>query len=140
MLVHQAWESEGAVTGVNIVSTTIISFSTSGTVYSGVRFGSDGVLYRFQPNGGVSALPLQWLLSGTASDYYVSRTVGSGTLDVDAGAGPLQLNANRDYNIQNSMIGIETAEVFFEIASDVSGSPVVGEGTITFQAEKESGS
>ena len=139
MLVHQTWESEGAVTGVNIVSTTIISFSTEGTVYSGVRFGSDGVLYRFQPNGGVSSLPLQWLLSGTASNYYLQRTINSGTLDTDAGTGWLQLNSNRDFNIQNTMIGIEEAEIYFEISSDMSGTPVVGDGTITFRAEKETG-
>jgi hypothetical protein len=116
MLVHQTQTSEGTASDfVNITDRTIENVTTSGTCHSGVRFGSSGVLSKIQPNGGLSAISGEWLGSGTASDFYLQRTIISGTLEDDAGAGFLQLNANRDYDNQKSSLGTKTTVVFFEV-------------------------
>jgi hypothetical protein len=77
-----------------------------GTVHSGVRLGSDGMIYRQQTNGSWSAQG-QWLLGGTNSTFYVSRVVNSGTLDTDGGT-IQQLNANEDYGTE-TMLPVEKA-------------------------------
>jgi len=106
-----------------------------GTIYSGLRIDADGNLYARQANGGWSQFAA-WLLSGTASDMYVSRTIDSGSLDTDAGAGPLQLNTDRDYDVQRSIDGEETAVVSFQLSNDSSGSPVLASRTYTFFVER----
>ncbi len=137
MLVHQVQGSEGVVLqGVKLKDRTIDSFRISGTCHAGVRLGSDGILYRIQPNGGFSAISGEWLLSGSAGSFFVQRTIVSGTLEDDAGAGFLQLNANRDYDNQKSTAGTKTTVVFFEISSDVSGVPIVDTATMTFECEQ----
>ncbi len=133
MLVHQIQASEGSVAAfVNITDRTISNSFPSGTVHSGVRFGLSGVLSKIQYNGGFSAISGEWLGSGAASGFYVQRTIISGTLEVDAGTGWLQLNSNRDYDNQKSSGGVKVTQVFFEVSSDVSGVPVVDTATMTF--------
>lgn len=68
---------------------------------SGIKIDSDGNIYKMQSNGGWSNAG-QWLLYGTASSFNVSRTIESGSLTVDAGAGPLALSADREYSISNT--------------------------------------
>ena len=139
MLVHQHQTSEGSVSSsVKITDRTVRNFSLSGTVHSGIVTGSNGVLSTIQVNGGTSAVSGEWLLSGLSSDFYIQRTIISGTLEVDAGAGWLQMNSNRTYDNQKSSVGIKTTVVFFEISSDVSGTPVVDDATQTFISERES--
>ena len=137
MLVHQVQGSEGVVAqGVKLKDRTIDSFRISGTCHAGVRLGSDGVLSRIQPDGGFSAISGEWLLSGSAADFFVKRSTLSGTLEVDPGDGFLQLNVNRDYDNQKSTAGTKTTTVFFEISSDVSGVPIVDTATMTFECEQ----
>lgn len=88
----------------------------SGTVYSGVKFGSNGWLYARQANGGWSFFGV-WLVSGTNSNFTVTRVINSGTLTTDAGAGPLALSADRIYDVQWSAPGLKTATVTFTIDS-----------------------
>ena len=138
MLMRQdGWDSDGdVVDSVTLKDRTVFRIGLSGIVFSGIRLGSDGILYLFQANGGVSAVGGEWLVFGTASTFYVQRTITSGDLEVDAGAGFLQLNVNRDYNNQQTLVGESSATVFFEISSDVSGSPVVADATMIFTSEK----
>lgn len=141
MLSHQNWTTE-AVAATNVVtltSRTVSNFIVDETCHSGIRLGSDGVLRLFQNNGGLSAVVGQWLVNGTASTFYAQRTITVGTLEVDAGAGFLQLNVNRDYDNQKSTTGVKTTTVFFEISSDASGTPIVDTATMTFISERESG-
>jgi len=133
MLAHQIQTSEGVASNtVKITDRTVAQFRASGTCQSGIRLGSSGVLSTIQGNGGFSAVSGEWLISGTASGFYVQRTIISGTLEVDPGSGFKQLNANRDYDNQKSSAGTKTTVVFFEISSDVSGVPVVDTATHTF--------
>lgn len=114
-------------------------FSTTGmegTIYSGVRFGSDGNLYRRQAAGGWSVFA-QWLVNGTASNFYLSRTINDGTLTEDAGSGQLQMNVNRDFDVQTAIEVEVTASVSFQLSDDVSGTPVVaGPRVYNFSATK----
>ncbi len=137
MLTHQTWQSEGVgVDTVNIVSTTIDNALESGTCHSGVSLDNDGVLLHIQANGGASAIVGQWLVNGTASDFFVQRTIISGTLQVDPGAGFLQLNVNRTYDSQRSTAGIKTTVIFLEVSSDISGVPIVATADFTLICEQ----
>ena len=133
--IHETW-GQGS-DSVNIPSPVNFSnTSEDATVYSGVKFDDDGDVYRRQAGGGWSRVGT-WLQNGTNSDFYISRTT-SDTLDTDAGAGPLQMNSDRIYDVQRSGVGTDTAEVIFEISNDAGGTPVVaGPTTYTFYAEKE---
>jgi len=142
MLAHQNQESEGTVPdAVNITDRTINNARDSGTCHSGVRFGAAGALFKIQPNGGLSAVSGQWLVTGAASGFYLRRTIISGTLeDDDGGTIPvgewIQMNANLDYDNQKSSSGFKSTTAFFEISSDVSGVPVVDTATMTFTSEQ----
>ncbi len=125
--------NRGAVgSAVNLPANNFDNFVSSGLCYSGLRVGSDGDLYERQPNGGWSRFGT-WLFTGTAGTYYISRTVVSGTLTTDAGPGPLQLNVNRDYDVQTAS-GENTATVQFDLASDPSGTPIVATAIYVFSA------
>ena len=100
--------------------------------YSGLKVDADGGLYEKTPTGGWSRYAT-WLLAGTNTTYYVSRTVTEGSLTTDAGAGPLQCNADREYFIStNGPLKITTVVV--NLSNDVSGSPIVASASYTFSA------
>ena len=116
------------------------TFGTGGTVYSGVKFDSDGSVYRRQANGGWSRVG-SWLYKGSAGSYYLARTINAGSLTTDSGAGPNLPFDGTDYiyDVQQSMLGSATAEVSFQIASHLSGTPIVAGPIIYyFEAEVES--
>lgn len=114
-------------TGVQLQSNVFRSTGT-GTVYSGIKFGSDGGIYERQPAGGWSR-KFSWLLSGTNSTFYVVRTVISGSLTTDAGAGPLVLSSDRIYDLQDSVD--DECKVSFEI--QIADTTVKASRTYDFQ-------
>ena len=137
MLVHQIQDSEGIVLqGVKLTNRTILGFRFSGICHAGIRLGSFGVLSKIQSDGGFSAISGEWLLSGSAADFFVERTIISGTLQVDPGPGFLQLSVNRDYDNQKLTAGVKTTVVSFRVSSDVSGTPVLAAATMTFICEQ----
>ena len=80
-----------------------------------------------------------WLQKGTASGYYIQRSIDSGTLVSDAGDGQ-QLNLDREYTLTDSSPsdGPTTAVLTFEISTDAPGSNVVaGPRSYTISAEYE---
>jgi len=100
--------------------------------YSGVKIDADGGLYEMTPGGGWSRYST-WLLAGTNTTYYVSRSVIEGSLTVDAGVGPLQCNADREYYITtNGPLKLTT--VRFDLSNDSSGSPIVASASYVFSA------
>lgn len=141
MLTHQAWDSEGpaAANIVSLSSRTVSNFRVDLTCHSGVRLVSDGVLHTLQANGNLSQVTGEWLVNGTPATFFVQRTIISGTLESDPGAGFLQLNTTRDYDNQKASVGVKTTVVFFEISDDVSGIPVIDTATMTFISEQETG-
>ncbi len=137
MLIHQIQTTGGVASDtVNITDRNIRNSRGSGTCHSGVVFGSDGILSKIQAEGGLSSISGQWLVSGTASTFYLQRTITSGTLEADPGTGFLQLNAARTFDNQKSSAGEKTTVVFFELSSDVSGVPIVDTATMTFVSDQ----
>lgn len=137
MLVHQLQTSQGTVTqGILITDREVNNSITSGTCHSGIKLGLDGVLSTIQGAGGFSQVTGEWLLSGTPADFYVQRTIISGTLQTDPGVGFLQLNVERIYDNQKSSAGMKTTEVFFEIADDASGTTILDTATMIFVSEQ----
>jgi len=133
MLAHMTQTSEGAgVAGVKITDRSVANSRDTGTCHSGIKLGSDGVLYKLQSNGGFSSVSGEWLVTGTASNFYAQHTIISGTLEVGPASGWNQLSVDLTYDNQKSSNGTKETEVFFEISSDVSGTPVVGSATMFF--------
>lgn len=54
-----------------------------------------------------------WLDTGDVADVWVERTIDVGSLDVDAGAGRLQLNSNRKFGLFADQIDVQSATVTF---------------------------
>lgn len=137
MLVHQHQTSEGSVSdSVKLTNRTVFRDRTGAQCHSGIQTNASGVLNLVQNNGGLSAVSGEWLLTGSAAGFWIQRTINSGTLETDPGAGFLQMNTSRLYeNIQTGS-GLKTTEVFFEISSDISGVPVVETATHTYHSEQ----
>jgi len=135
MIIHQLYSTAGtAAPAIKVSSRTVSNTVTGGTCHSGVKFGLNGVLSTLQNNGGNSAVTGEWLVVGTASDFYVQRTIVSGTLQVDPGPGFLQLNVDRIYDNQQTSVGIKVTVVDFEVASDAEGTTIVATATMTFSS------
>ena len=108
--------------------------SSTSTVYSGVKFGSDGNVYARQSGGGWSKIGT-WLTDGTNSNFTITRTT-VGTLTTDAGAGPLALSSDRTYDVQDSTLSTTpavTASVTFTL-DKVSPSATLAIRTYVFEA------
>ncbi len=89
---------------------------SSGTVYSGVQFNSNGNIARRQPGpGGPWAVVGVWLSVGVNTAFHIHRTVDSGTLTTDGGD-DLVLSSNRVYDIQVAT-GQKEAVVTFRISN-----------------------
>jgi len=102
------------------------NFTTTGftsTIYSGVKLDSDGMIYERQATGNTWSSFGAWLLNGTNSDFFIKRTIDSGILDTDAGTPHLVLSSDREYDVQRSTNGEDTATVTFTIVD--SGDTVV---------------
>ena len=138
MLIHQTQSSEGiAGNTANIIDRTVSnSRPFDSPCHSGIRLGTDGVLRTFQAAGGLSGVQGEWLVNGSPGGFYTQRTIISGTLEVDPGAGFLQLNVDRNYDNQKASEGVKTTVVFFEIADDAGGTNVLSTATMTFRSEQ----
>lgn len=106
-----------------------------GFVYAGLRFDSDGYIYRMDAAGNWQQ-DSAWLLSGAAADYWLHRTITTGTLDNDDGDA-LQLNTDDlDYWIRESAEwAFRSTVVEFKISSDSAGSSVIATRSYNFAVE-----
>ena len=107
--------NHGASSGAVTIITDGYSVTRGKTVpvYSGVRFGSDGNMYKLIASGQWQNKGA-WLLNGVNTDYYLFRTINSGVLDNDDGTDN-QMNANLDFWIFTS--DTYTATITFTISS-----------------------
>ena len=105
--------------------------------YAGVQYNSSGTEWGSNSGGGFTVGRGPWLESGAAGDYWVERTVNSGTLDdQDAGTGRLQLNTTRSFSIvRTANRGVDTANVTFDFYDAASGGSLLASVTLTFNAE-----
>ncbi|GAF68642.1 unnamed protein product [marine sediment metagenome] len=129
----------GGATGeaVQIPDRVFIQVGYDKPCHAGVKFDADGDIYSKQANGGWSKVAT-WLLVGGSGDFYLSRVIDSGSLDTDAGAGPLLMSTDREYSLEDGIFGGledgESAQVSFEISTDVSGSPVAAANSYNIAA------
>ena len=122
----------GTPTGVQLLANNFRTFGIGGAVYSGVKFAADGGVYERQSGGGWSRV-FTWLLTGTNSDFYVVRTIATGGLTTDAGAGQQQLDADIEFDVQQVGVGQAVAGVYFEIQNV--GTTVLASISYDFDAE-----
>jgi hypothetical protein len=104
-------------------------------VYSGIRFGSDGKIYRSTEQGNWQATGASWLITGAASSYYLVRTVTSGSALGTDGGTLQQMNANRDYQISSSLER-KTTDIEFSISDDSLGSNILVTRTYQLDCER----
>ena len=119
---------------VQLLPATLLTSAPSGTVYSGLKFDSDGNLYKRQANGGYTNIGA-WLLSGSAGDFTLVKTIDVGSLTTDAGT-PVTMGSDREYDIRKTTNGRLTATVTYDI--ELSASPGVSlvNRTYGFAAER----
>ncbi len=124
MLLRMNHESEGAVaTNVVSLSNHIVSNSRpNGICFAGVKFDADGILYLINQDLSYSAVVGEWLVNGTNSTFYLSRTVNSGTLTADGGT-IQQLNGDQEYYVSQSILGSNPASVTFSIYDNNGETP-----------------
>jgi len=119
---------------VQILSNDFLTQGFSSTVFSGVKFDSDGNMYERQEAGGWSSIGA-WLLNGTASDFYIYRSITAGNLTTDSGGvlgTPVQLNTDRTYDIQRTTDGEKEATVDFVISDQADGTPILANKSLSF--------
>lgn len=125
MFMHQQHHAGAPGDSANIPALDLERTGSGGTVYSGIKFDSDGDIYALSASGSYNRVGT-WLLSGTNTDFSINRTIDDGTLTTDAGAGDLQLNADREYDVQQATPGADkVADVTFQIRNWNAGSPNV---------------
>ncbi len=125
----------GASTNVvQLLSADLSREGESGTVFSGLRFDSDGNLYARQTAGGLSSLGA-WLLSGTAGDFTLVRTIDSGSLTTDAGAS-VTMGSDRDFDIQVNANRHKITQVTYDIELTAAPGVSLVNRTYTFEAER----
>lgn len=91
----------GSGGGINVQLPAYGNFDnidSSAVVFSGIRFGSDGLIYRNTVDGSWQSTGLQWLNDGAASLYWLKRATSGDALVGDAG-NLQQMSANLDFHI-----------------------------------------
>lgn len=100
-----------------------------------LQFNSDGST-SVTGNGSGGTAPKTWF-TGTPSGWSIRRTVNTGALQIDAGAGWLALSSARTFGCQETgSFGVRNANVTFEFSND-GGTSVQDERTTAFTAEVE---
>jgi len=116
--------------GLNLeFSTTLVDSQVSPTdATARITFNTAGTC-TFLPSGSGG-----WHNTAPApTGWSIRRTVNSGALTTDAGAGWLALSSNRSFGCTETAIGTRLANVTFEFSSD-GGASVAGSRTVAFDA------
>jgi hypothetical protein len=121
--------------GLNLVfETSVNDFALSpADATARITFNADGTCSYL----GDGVLTGGWFTPGvTPVGWSVRRTINSGALQTDAGAGWLALSSGRSFGCQETASGARTANVTFEFSPD-GGTTVVGSRSTTFTADVE---
>ena len=136
-LISETQASSGAgVAGVNILNREISNIQEFIPCPSGIKIGADGVLSVINAFGGFSAISGEWLITGASAGFWVRRSFINGTLQVDPGAGFLQLNVDRIYDNIKFSQGVKDTSLFLEFSDNSSGTPVINAATFQFTSEQ----
>lgn len=115
------------------------SNSTAAPVYAGAYLKNDGEEYAYDASGGGGEGTSlgSWLEGGAVADYYVRRTINSGTLNhVDAGSGWLQLNTSRGFAVkqQSASTTPGQANITLDIATAATTTAIIDTQTFSLFA------
>lgn len=102
--------------------------------FAGIRIDSDGSVYSLSNDGVTYSFVGAWLLNGLNSEVQIVRTIDSGTLSADAGAGPLVLTSDRDYEVQECVAENESVAVITLELQRVSDSVALASRQYTLTA------
>ncbi len=124
------------------VSANTANISTIGSdnpVVAGLQINTDGVEWSSNSAGTYNVGRGVWLDEGDSSQVWVERTLDSGTLDVDPGAGRLRLDTTRTYEKHDTTIpgGAETCTVTYDYYDAPSGGNLLDSVTLVHTAERE---
>ena len=119
---------------VALPTSSLITSSDTGTVFSGLKFDDDGNLYKRQAGGGYSVIDA-WLLSGTASDFTLVSVLDVGDLSSGTDAGrSVILGTDRAYDVTISAPGSITATVTYDIELTADPGVSLANQTYIFRA------
>ena len=104
-------------------------------VTSGVRFGSDGKIYRATKDGSWQWTGLVWLADGVASDYYLKFDITSGSALATSATDLSQMNANLDFTITTAHVRKKT-NLTFSICDDTLGASILVTNIYQLDAER----
>jgi hypothetical protein len=121
--------------GLNLVfETAIADFTVSpADATARITFNADGTCSYL----GDGTLVGGWFTPGvTPTGWSVRRTINSGALQTDAGAGWLALSSGRSFGCQETGVGSRVASVTFEFSPD-GGTTILGSRSVSFSADVE---
>jgi hypothetical protein len=121
---------------VSPVSTPVGYFPESGVCYARVEYKTDGVEYK-NPNATTSSTTTSrgnWLDSGAASEVWLERTIVSGSLTEDPGAGRHQLSSNRLFGCYTNN-GFQFCQLSIKFYDAASGGNEIGSCAYTLTAD-----
>lgn len=137
-----AWKSffENLTVAADTTSVSKLRATGSLDVYALLAYNADGYEYNNTPfsSGTANNQLSTWLEAGSSSDVWVERTINSGTLDFDAGAGRLNLGTTRLFGVQQldgDGSGVALANVTFNFYDAASGGNLLDSITVSFSAE-----
>ena len=126
-----------APAGVTLPDADTNNTTSSGICYAGLRFDNDGYVYERSPTG-VWQNTGAWLLDGAAGDYYLWRTINTGTLTTDDGDGNILSTGDLDFDIQNSTEWFtRRCSITFKISDDAPGANIIVSKTYSYVAYRE---
>jgi hypothetical protein len=115
------------------------------TCYAWIQYNTDAKEYR---NGNPASSALDtvrnaaWITDGTPGDFWVERTIDSGTLEVDdIGGSRVQMNSNLRLGVtlttQGAGGGVKAATVTVKVYDDPVGGDLRDEVTFTLQCTEQ---
>lgn len=105
-------------------------------VWALLEYKTDGIEYENSNPGTQTTNQSRgnWLDSGDVSEVWVERTIDVGSLDVDAGAGRLQLDSNRKFGLYADQIDVQSATVTFKFYDAAVDGNLLDQVSIEFTA------
>ncbi len=105
--------------------------------FAGTEFNSDGVENRRDKDDGTHPGVTRgtWLDSGLNSEVWVERTINSGTLDNDSGAGRLVMSTSRQFGVNRQTEGTGSANLTIDFWDAASGGNNLKSYTLIIEAK-----
>lgn len=139
------WNGSLWVPLIRIIScsdTTVNNTRQDADCHARYKIDNDQFIYKSDEAGNYGASFEEYVLVGSATDYYVERTINSGSLDVDdIGGSRVNLGTDREIAVIDTTIdgNPKTANVTLDFYDAATGGNLLDTADITLTALKESG-